>query len=218
MSQKLELLEYLSKHSSPTVANAIEQFKIRPLAEGFSGPEVRSLFPDLPPVCGYAVTLTINRATEAGKGYGIYPMYEAVAQLPGPKIVVIKDLSNGAAAFAGEIMAATFARFGVKALVTDGLVRDLDEVHALQVACFARGTVASHGDLTLTGLNEEVEIAGLKIKPGDILHGDKHGLVAVPAEILPELPQAIEALLEKEKARLALMDRPDFNLEMLKPK
>ena len=218
MSQNLDLLKYLSGYSSPTVANAIEQFKMRPQAEGFSGPAVRCLFPDLPPVCGYAVTLAVNRASEAGKGYGIYPMYEAVAKRPGPKIVVIKDLSGGAAAFAGEIMAATFAHFGVKAIVTDGLVRDLDEVHDLKVAYFAGGTVASHGDLTLTGLNEEVEIAGLKIKPGDILHGDKHGLVAVPAEILPELPKAIEALLEKEKARLALMDRPDFSLEMLKPK
>jgi 4-hydroxy-4-methyl-2-oxoglutarate aldolase len=218
MSQDLELLQYLSGHSSPTVANAIEQFKVRPQAEGFSGSELCCLFPDLPPVCGYAVTLAVNRATEAGKGYGIYPMYEAVAKLAGPKIVVIKDLSGGAAAFAGEIMAATFARFGVKAIVTDGLVRDLDEVHALKMSYFARGTVASHGDLTLTGLNEIVEIAGLQIKPGDILHGDKHGLVAVPAKILPELPRAIEGLLEKEKTRLALLERPDFSLEMLKPK
>lgn len=213
-----DILTYLAGQSSPTVANAIEQFKVRPDAAGFTGPLVRCLFPDLPPVCGYAFTLTVRRASQAGAGYGIFPVYEALSKIEGPKLVVLKDLSGGAAAFAGEIMAATFKKLGVTAIITDGLVRDLDEVRELGLHYFAAGTVASHGDLTIGGIGEEVEIAGLTINNGDILHGDKHGLVAVPPTVLDELPAVIEKILEKEQKRLALMDDPNFSVEMLRPK
>jgi 4-hydroxy-4-methyl-2-oxoglutarate aldolase len=186
-----EILSYLAGQSSPTVANAIEQFKVRPDAEGFTGPQVRCVFPELPPVCGYAFTITVKRATEAGAGYGIFPVYEAISKIQGPKLVVLKDLSGGAAAFAGEIMAATFKKLGVQAIITDGLVRDLG------LHYFAAGTVPSHGDLTISDIGQEVEIAGLKINNGDILHGDKHGLVALPPSVLDELPAVIERILEK---------------------
>ncbi len=213
-----ELFIYLAGQSSPTVANAIEQFKVRPDAEGFTGPQVRCLFPELSPVCGYAFTITVRRATGTGTGYGIFPVYEALSKIQGPKLVVLKDLSGGAAAFAGEIMAATFLKLGVKAIITDGLVRDLDEVHEMGLQYFAAGTVASHGDLTISDIGQEVELAGLKINNGNILHGDKHGLLALPPSVLEQLPDVIEKILEKEKKRLALLDDPNFSVEMLRPK
>jgi regulator of RNase E activity RraA len=213
-----ELFTYLAGHNSPTIANAIEQFKVRPDAEGFTGPQVRCLFPDLPPVCGEAFTITVRRASQAGAGYGIFPVYEALSKIEGPKLVVLKDLSGGAAAFAGEIMAATFLKLGVRAIITDGLVRDLDEVREMGLHYFAAGTVPSHGDLTIDGIGQAVEIAGLTITPGEILHGDKHGLVALPASVLDGLPAVIEQILEKEQKRLALLDDPNFSVEMLRPK
>jgi 4-hydroxy-4-methyl-2-oxoglutarate aldolase len=213
-----ELFTYLAGQSSPTVANAIEQFRVRPDAEGFTGPQVRCLFPDLPPVCGTAFTITVRRASSAGAGYGIFPVYEALSRIQGPKLVVLKDLSGGAAAFAGEIMAATFLKLGVRAIITDGLVRDLDEVRGMGLHYFAAGTVASHGDLTIDEIGGEVEIAGIKIKPGDLLHGDKHGLVVLPWSVLDELPAVIGQILEKERKRLALLADPNFSVEMLRPK
>lgn len=213
-----ELFTYLAGQSSPTISNAIEQFKVRPDSVGFTGPQVRCLFPDLPPVCGVCFTITVRQANSAGAGYGIFPVYEALSKIQGPKLVVLKDLSGGAAAFAGEIMAATFLKLDVKAIITDGLVRDLDEVHGMGLQYFAAGTVVSHGDLTIDGIGQEVEIAGLKIKPGDILHGDKHGLVALPAAVLGELPAVIEKIQQKERIRLDLLDDPNFSVEMLRPK
>ncbi len=213
-----ELLVYLASQSSPTIANAIEHFKVRPDSEGFTNSLLRCLFPEMPSVCGRAFTVTVQQAAQSGVGYGIFPVYEALSKIEGAKLVVLKDLSGGAAAFAGEIMAATFLKLGVCAIVTDGLVRDLDEVRQMGMHYFAAGTVASHGDLTISQIGQEVEIAGLKIKSGDILHGDKHGLVAVPESVLDQLPAMIEKILEKEKKRLALMNEPDFSVEMLRPR
>src|SRR5688572_14488104 len=85
-------LAFLKGVDSPTIANAIESFKLRDRTEGFIGGEVRSLFPDIPPMVGATLTVTMTNAagTAAGRE-NWWRMYEALAALPAPSVLVVQD-------------------------------------------------------------------------------------------------------------------------------
>ena len=57
-----ELLETLRQIDTPTLANAIEAFKVRDRTEGYVGGDIRCLFPELGPMVGYAVTVASRPA------------------------------------------------------------------------------------------------------------------------------------------------------------
>ena len=127
-------LAFLRGVDSPTVANAVEPFGVRDRTEGFIGGNVRALFPDLPPTVGYALTVTMNDEPGPVKGReGFWAMFEALARVPAPSVVVVQDTSGHPerVAFCGEVMATMAQRLGAVGYVTDGTVRDVHEVRAL---------------------------------------------------------------------------------------
>ena len=129
-----EELAFLRSVDSPTIANAIELFKVRDRCDGFVGGNVRSLFPELPPMVGAALTVTMNDEHGPVKGRdGFWQMFDAIAAMPAPSVVVVKDVSGrpNRVAFCGEVMATLAQRLGAVGYVTDGTVRDLHEVRAL---------------------------------------------------------------------------------------
>src|SRR5215211_3182671 len=140
-------LAFLKGVDSPTISNAIEPFKVRDRTEGFIGGEVRALFPEMPPMVGVALTVTMTNTPGAIAGRENYwQMYEALSQMPTPSVLVVQDISGAPSrcALAGEVMATMAIRVGAVGMVTDGGLRDVNEVRRLGFGYFARYVVVSH--------------------------------------------------------------------------
>ena len=211
-----EELAFLRSVDSPTVANAIELFKVRDRCDGFIGGNVRSLFPELPPMVGAALTVTMNDEHGPVKGRdGFWQMFDAIAAMPAPSVVVVKDVSGrpNRVAFCGEVMATLAQRLGAVGYVTDGTVRDLHEVRALGLPYFASGTCVSHANFWIEEVGVDVELDGETIRTGDLLHGDANGIVVVPREVLAGLPEAVESVRSKEAELMAFVRGGAFTMD-----
>ena len=211
-----EELAFLRSVDSPTIANAIELFKVRDRCDGFVGGNVRSLFPELPPMVGAALTVTMNDEHGPVKGRdGFWQMFDAIAAMPTPSVVVVKDVSGrpNRVAFCGEVMATLAQRLGAVGYVTDGTVRDLHEVRAIGLPYFASGTCVSHANFWIEEVGVDVELDGETIRTGDLLHGDANGIVVVPREVLAGLPEAVESVRSKEAELMAFVRGGAFTMD-----
>ena len=205
------VLEALKRYDSPTLANAIELFDVRPRDEGYMGHEVRCLFPDLGVMVGYAATATM-RARGAGAS-DPEPLTSHVQSVPGPRIVVVQDLDDEPAhgALWGEVMATTFTALDCLGTVTNGSVRDLDEAHTIGFRFFAPAVTVSHGYARVEDVGEPVRVGGLTVRPGDLLHADKHGVLLIPHEIAAELPAVADRVIAAEQEFIGWIRSPEFD-------
>ena len=111
-------IEALRQITSPTVCNAIETLDLRPRSEGFMGPEINCLFPDLDPLVAYACTAIISaRMPPSPKPRArVTELWEHVAATPGPKVLVIQDMDypNPIGSFWGEVNGNIFKALGCR--------------------------------------------------------------------------------------------------------
>ncbi len=197
----VETLELLSKYDTPTICNVIELFDVRPRTEGYMNQSIVSCFPEMPPMVGFASTATFTGAVpqEELSYEGLEQQVDSFSELPGPAVVVFEDLDHPVlAATFGEIMCSTYKRFGATGLITSGAGRDLDQVRALGFPAFTNGTVCSHGYSRFPSIGGEVEVGGIKIKPGDLIHGDCNGITTIPLAIAPRVAALCAPFMEAE--------------------
>jgi len=210
-------LDALRAIDSPTIANAIEHFKVRTRVSGYCGAEIRGLILGLGSMLGYAVTCHGDSTTESKDRREHTDLYRAIATMqPLPVVVVIgNDGEPGKinlSCHAGEMMATTMKRVGAVGLVTDGGLRDVREVTALGgFSYFARGLVVAHGQPSIYDVGATVNIAGMQIHPGDLLHGDENGITVIPAAIADKVTEQALAVREMEHKRLQEILGPDFH-------
>ena len=187
-------LKVLAKYDSPTIANVIELFEVRPRSAGFMDKRIRACFPEMPPIVGYAATATMRTAYARVDGAVYASLDEQVerfAELPGPAIVVFQDVDDPpVGATFGEIMCSSYKCFGALGLITSGPARDLDQVRALGFAAFSDGVVVSHSYSHITSIHQTVRVGGMEVRAGDLLHADANGIVSIPDAIANEVPQA----------------------------
>ncbi len=209
-------LDYLKSVDSPTLSNATEPFEVRDRCDGFIGGKIGPLFPDLGVMVGQAVTVTMTNAPGPVAGReGYWQMWEALEAAPKPAILAITDASGAPSrcAFFGEVMATMATRLGAVGVVTDGGVRDLDEVHALGLHYFAPFPVVSHANFSITDVGGPITLDGQEVRTGDILHGDKNGIVIIPAAILDDLHKEVDKVRDRERETMARIKSPDFDLK-----
>ena len=213
------LVEYLLTVDTPTLCNAIEQLTLRPRHEGFTPRGIRSLFPEMGRICGWAVTAQVETVSEswlAGReGFG--ELFRAASASSKPVVVAFQEVGAHAelSAHCGEVMATIFKRLGAVGLVTDGGVRDMDEVRALGFQYFARGTVASHANFRIVRANVPIQVGGMMVRPGALLHGDINGLVEVPEQKRDQLAAAVEKVRSTEGPLMEYVRSAEFDLEQL---
>jgi 4-hydroxy-4-methyl-2-oxoglutarate aldolase len=203
-------IDDLRRIDSPTIANAIETFKIRPRVSGYVGYDIRCILPDLPPTVGYAVTCTVDSTSEGREGIGFNALYELLRDAPKPAIVVMQDVGHDRlhSCHAGEVMSTRMKSLGAVGILTDGGLRDVNEVRSLGgFQYFCAGLVVSHGDPICVSVGGEVTISGMKVKMGDLLHGDVNGVVHVPDEVAADVANAAYRTWEEEgKTLRAIME------------
>jgi 4-hydroxy-4-methyl-2-oxoglutarate aldolase len=210
-----EQVNYLKTVDSPTIANAVETFKVRDRTDGYIGGSVGSLFPDLGVMVGQALTVKmINPSGPPAARDGYWDMWEALEKMPSPSVLVMQDASGRPSryAMAGEVMATLARRLGAVGLVTNGGYRDIDEVHALGLHYFASQVVVSHGNFGIVEVGEPVTLDGQTIKTGDILQGDRNGIVIVPPETLDGMKDAVDGIRDRESRLMNFIKGDKFTL------
>jgi regulator of RNase E activity RraA len=217
-----ELIEFLKTVDTATVSNAIELLKVRPDAEGFASLELKCLFPEFGPMCGYAVTAQVETVTEGSPETeeGFVQLFEAVESSPNPAVVVVQEAGGDRdrCAHAGEMMASIFSRLGAIGLVSDCGVRDISAVRKIGFHYFARGAVASHANFHIVRTGVPVHVSGVTIRTGDLLHGDENGLLTIPESGREQLPAMVEQVVSKERALLQFVRDSGFSASKLRGK
>lgn len=195
-------LSVLTRYNTPTVANAIELFELRPRNVGFLMPGMHCLQPSMPPIAGFATTCTVSSQTVDSFGRReVFDYWEHVESVPGPRIAVVQDLDPYPATgcFWGEVNSNIHKALGCIGTVTNGAVRDVDEMRAAGFQALYRHLAVSHSYIHVTDFGKPIVIDGVIITPGDLLQVDQHGTLIVPVETLPHLEQAIQEIERRER-------------------
>ena len=186
----------LKRWNTPTIYNGWEQITRRDVTrEGINLEETRDFMPQMGPMVGYAVTLVVepsnptHRTTNPG-AWSEYRRYLAGA--PGPKIVVVQDLDKPRVigSFWGEVTSNTHRALGCVGTITDGAIRDVDEMTNAGFKALARRLCVGHAHVVPVRWGVAVEVFGQCIEPGQLIHADKHGFLALTPE---ESPRVLDA-------------------------
>jgi 4-hydroxy-4-methyl-2-oxoglutarate aldolase len=188
----------LKRFNTPTIYNGWEQITRRDIARDcFNLEETIDFMPQMGSMIGHAVTLVIEPSQSRYKkdnprAWSEYRRY--MAGVAGPKIVVIQDLDKPLVlgSFWGEVNGNIHRALGCVGTITDGGIRDLDEMHNAGFKALARRLCVGHAHVTPVEWGGEVEVFGCRIRPGQLIHADKHGFLAIPIEDEDKLLEAVQ--------------------------
>ncbi len=196
-------LDLLRQYDTPTICNVIELFEVRPNNAGYMDQRIKSCFPKMPPMVGYASTATFRSAEPPVTGTvykSLAQQIEMFASLPGPAIPVFQDLDEPTvAATFGEVMCSSYKAFGGAGLITSGGGRDLEQVEAIDFPCFVGCVNPSHAYCHIPSLGEPVAVGGIMVHQGDLLHGDCNGVTTIPIDIASEVAHVAAEFIRAEQ-------------------
>jgi regulator of RNase E activity RraA len=216
-----EQLEALRRLDACTLANAIETFHERLRNEGFVDHTIRCLFPQLQPMAGYATTIKI-RGSAPPTTDSAYPdrtdWWDYILSLPAPRVVVVQDVATrvGLGSLVGAVHMNILQALHCVGVVTNGSVRDILAAGSAGFHFFAGSVSVSHAYVHIVEIGGPVEIGGLRIQSGDLLHGDLHGVQSVPLDIAARIPPVAAQIAAREQAIIALCRAPGFTLDKLR--
>jgi 4-hydroxy-4-methyl-2-oxoglutarate aldolase len=217
-TEELKALQHLE---TCKVEDAIETFDLRARNTGFASSEVRCVFDELPPMVGYAATARMRAGEKPMSGRSYQDRSEwwrSVLSVPWPRVVVMEDLDEppGVGAFLGDVHAAMLKALGCVGFVTNGAVREVPAIRHLGLQVFARNRALSHAYARIIDFGSPVMVGGMEVRPGDLLHGDSHGVVSVPRQIAPAIPRVAADLAQRDRRVLAVCESPDFSVDKLR--
>jgi len=202
---------------TPAIANAIELFNIRPRNEGYMLADIHCRFPGLKPMIGYAVCGVITADSPEGRRISPPDWWAEILRFPEPRVAVLHDVDDPVVgSFWGEVNGNIHKALGCAGTVTDGSVRDLDEVEALGFHFFSSCVTVSHAFVHMIDFGAPVKIGGLVVKPGDLIMGDKHGVISIPHDIARDVPRAAQMMEDWERPIINYCQSKDFTAEGLK--
>lgn len=213
-------LDALRQIDTCMVANAVEAFNLRLRNAGFTDGSIHCMFPDEPPTVGYAVTARLRSGEPPMKG-GTFrdrtDFWNSVLEIPAPRILVLQDMDSppGRGAFIGGVHAAILKALGCIAYLTNGAVRELPSVRAIGVQLFAGNVLVSHAYAHIFDIGASVAIGGMEIHPGDLLHGDGHGVLTIPEQVATEIPRVAADLRRHEQKIIELCRSSSFSVPKL---
>ena len=216
-------IEALRKIDTPTICNLLELVASERRGYGYTVRQLNCVFPDLPAMVGYARTATV-RAKEPGplsadEYYELRCAYlDYVESGPSPRISVIQDIDDGQpgyGSFWGEVNSNVHKALGCLGTVTNGSVRDLDMI-AEDFQLLAGVIAPSHAFVHLVDFGGEVNIHGMVVQCGDLVHADRHGAVVIPHGVARDVPAALDLMQRREAVIIEAARGPNPSAEKLK--
>jgi len=215
------VLEELRQLDSCSVANAIETFGVRLRNVGFADSTVHCIFEDFPPMVGYAATVRIRTSEPPMEGDSYYYRLDwlnHLASVPSPRVLVVEDLDTqpGLGAFVGDVHANILRAMGCVGMVTNGAVRDVEAARALRFQMFARNVSVSHAFAHVFDFGSSVHVGQMQVRPGDLLHGDRHGIQTIPIEVAQKISAVAHRMSGEEREMIEYCQSGAFTLEKLR--
>lgn len=215
-----ELFTHLREFDTPTICNALEIASGSRELSSFTQQTLIAASSNLPAIVGFARTATIRCSTPydpAQRRQNRIGYYEYIANGEQPSIAVIQDIDErpGVGAFWGEVNTHIHRGLGCIGTVTNGSMRDLDAMDP-EFQCLAGSLSPSHAWVQLVEVGKPVEIFGMRVRPDQIVHADRHGAVVIPPQYLEKLPAAIDLMARREKVLLDAAKSDDFDITALK--
>jgi regulator of RNase E activity RraA len=214
-------LEELRRLDSCSVSNAIETFGVRLRNTGFDDSTIRCMFEDFPPLVGYAATVRVRTSEPPMEGDSYYyrlDWLDHLSSVPTPRVLVVEDLDShpGLGSFVGDVHINILRELGFAGVVTNGAVRNVDAAHALKFQMFARNLSVSHAFAHVFDFGGPVRVGQMHVRPGDLLHGDRHGVQTVPMEIAQKIPGVAHRMNAEEQEFIEFCKSRAFTLEKLR--
>jgi 4-hydroxy-4-methyl-2-oxoglutarate aldolase len=216
-----EELDALRQFDTCMVANAIESFRVRLCNTGFADASIRCMFPDAPPMVGYAATARLRSGEPpivGGTFHDRADFWNSILEVPAPRILVLEDMDDppGRGAFVGDMHAAILKALGCVGYLTNGAVRELPSVRKMGIELFAGSVAVSHAYAHIFEIGAVISVGGMEVRSGDLLHGDRHGVLMVPAEIAAKVPSGADELQRTEQKIIDFCRSRDFSVAKLR--
>jgi 4-hydroxy-4-methyl-2-oxoglutarate aldolase len=217
----IEKIKKLIEFDTPTVANGLELLKLRDPSAGYTGPDVRALTPALGRRIGVAVTarldttspgtdeplslfqewVTLMHEASQGGATPVFAVMEAVGLRPRYTVTI------------GDGMGTVMRLAGAVAFLTNGSMRDIEGVEAVPLACWGAGLSPMHGKMRWLDVNSPVVIDGMTVRPGDILHADINGVLAIPPDVADQVYAKAVEVRDFEQAYFVKLRRPGMTFK-----
>ncbi len=213
-------LDALRQFDTCMVANAVETFNVRLRNTGFTNASIRCMFEDAPPMVGYAATARLRSGAAPIAG-GTFrdraDFWNSILEIPSPRILVLEDKDNppGRGALVGDMHAAILKALGCVGYLTNGAVRELPSVRAMGLQLFAGNVAVSHAYAHIFDIGATVTVGGMEVRPRDLLHGDRHGVLTIPAEIADAIPRVASELQTAERTVIDFCRSKEFSVAKL---
>jgi regulator of RNase E activity RraA len=148
-------------------------------------------------MCGLAVTVNARPADNL-------MVHKALQVASAGDVVVVNTCGNTTSAVFGELMCNTAVAAKLGGIVVDGAIRDVEGLAALGFPAFSRTVCAGGCDKDGPGeINVPISCGGAVVMPGDIVVGDREGVVVVPRAHAEEVLSLVNALVQRETKRVA---------------
>jgi regulator of RNase E activity RraA len=215
-------LEFLRSIDTPTVCNLVEIVIPERRGHGYTVRHLHCAFPELPPMVGFAKTATFKAKDAVPLGHAGYMekrlnYLDYVASEPQPSIMVMEDLDGehaGYGAFWGEVQSNVHKALGCLGVVTNGSVRDIPAI-APGFQMLAGSIGPSHAYVQVVEFGIHVNVHGMAVSSGDLIHADRHGAIVVPVNSIDVMKSALDALAARE-AKIIAAARAGGDLETIK--
>lgn len=215
------IMKELEAFDTPTITNAVATYSADvenclglydpQETDWYTDNQLRCLYPELGPKCGYAVTAVYGMVDPAFNRLGFGDILQAISESQGPVILLLKanfteKMQNRNALIGGNMMTA-FKQLGVIGVLGDAPARDVDEMRPMKVQCMFPGSVAGHGTASVHAVNVPVTVSGMSVAPGEVVHMDENGAVKFPAKYLEQVLERAKRLRTRDEERQAAMSQ-----------
>ena len=216
-----DLLELLRKVDTPTVCNAIEVAQGKRGFNRFTRGTMQFHKPGDPAIVGFARTAKISGLAPANEPSDVIrsrrmDYFRAMAGGVSPSAAVVEDVDypNCIAGWWGEVHVAVHRGLGLAGALTNGVMRDLDVIDD-GFPVLAGSIGPSHGFVHVVEIGTPVNIKGMRVAQGELIHADRHGALVIPHDTIPDLGLAIQSVIESEAIILGPARQPDFDIHKL---
>jgi len=220
-----QMIQQLRKFDTATICNVIATYPGSDLClklydawhgEYYTDQTLHCIYPEIGSVCGYAATAWYSEASPTYTQLDRWTLPDHLATTKKPIILVARqtyppELKNLSGLFGGN-MTIQFKAQGVTGIVTNGPMRDLEEIRPMNVQYLTTGLTSGHGNLALRGANIPLKVAGMAVSPGEIIHMDTCGAAKFPAHKLAKVLENATELIKRETEQQKMFRDPNFTL------
>lgn len=216
-------LQQLAEYDTALLANLMRFVDDTPPHLWYMSSEIRSLLPDVGPTVGIAVTCELDTSTpdheSDGDTNGFWTQLTRMEAMDVPTVWVVKCVGSRLQheCIMGDGMGKLLHAAGCVGAVTDGGLRDLDGLRSIGFAAYGAGVTIHHCNLRVRSIDSPVDIGGITISPGDVVHANSEGVIRIPEDAVTKLADRAPAYRAFEHDAHQLFRRTDISSAQKRP-